>query len=210
MHVHTRVKEKVDAVEGAELFCTICETWKSPQYFIVNKKPKPGQRARYESQCKSCQYLKNSLRVLVGGKLKAPPLSAVREALGNHTFVGALNQARHGGQRAFKPLSTAAREELRERREEAEGRPDMCYLVGMEGDRTAVKIGHSTNVYRRMAHYQAGNPRKLVVLALLDGGQARERELHQKFMHLHDERFVGEWFRLDPAILNEFRVRRMP
>jgi hypothetical protein len=221
MHVHTRVKDKVDAVEGAELQCNICTIWKpaTAQNFYVEM---PSDKAHtsnpgYHRWCNLCSRVRASLAVWYVGDdnnkhRKYPTVQEVREAVapGNHTFIGALNQARHGGETTVKPLSTAAREELRERREELAGKPDMCYLVGMEGDRTAVKIGHSTNVYRRIAQYQAGNPRKLVVMGLIEGGQQRERELHQKYMHLHSDAFVGEWFSLDPAILSEFGARRMP
>lgn len=210
-HVYTRVKNHVNEIDDAELQCTICEKWELVSAFGSKKDRRPNRSDRYYPACRSCVYVRNHLRSYQGGE-KCATASEVREAVGKeNTFAVALNQARHGGNDApSKPLSTATREELRERREETEGKPDMCYLVGMQGDRSAVKIGHSTNVYRRMNQYQAGNPRKLVVLGLLDGGRAKEQELHSRFMHYHSDEFVGEWFVLNPEILNFFGVRKLP
>lgn len=204
-HVHTRGAAKVAAVDGAELHCSICDTWKPARFF--GTKEHNSAKPRYHNFCLTCNTLRNSLREKVGGKQIFPSYQQVREALGKGlTFAGVLNQARHGHTQPVKPLSTAAREELRERREESEGRPSMCYLVGMEGDNSAVKIGHSTNVYRRMAQYQSGNPRKLMVLGLLPGGEQKERELHRKFMSYHSDEYVGEWFARVPEIEQEFGI----
>jgi hypothetical protein len=93
---------------------------------------------------------------------------------------------------------------LRKRREAKEGKPDMVYLVGMEGDDKAVKIGHSTEAYARLGEYQAGNPRKLKVLALIPGGQAKEEELHAKHIKEHLGWMVGEWFCRTADIEKEF------
>lgn len=210
MRVYTRVKPMVDAVPDAELLCTVCEKWKPKVDFYSNKGGGKTKNAsdKYEKRCIKCCSLYGTLSHILG---KSPTVSQLREHLGHYPmdgFAGALNKARHP-QRNVIPLSP---EELRLHREKQEakeredGKPDLCYLVGMEGDDTAVKIGHSTNPPARLGEYQAGNPRKLMVLATMDGGKQRERELHQRFIRNHQDWMIGEWFSKDPAILNEFKV----
>jgi hypothetical protein len=196
----TRIVSKVAA--GDMLRCTCCELWKGAAANFNTRSSTSGHGGEpvpsYETRCRPC----DSLSTRLGS------IAAARKAL-NLGLAGVLRQARHGGRTDAKPLSTKAKEELRERREEAAGTPSMCYLLGMEGDRTAVKIGSSTNVYRRMAQIQAGNPRKLKVLGLLPGGEAKERELHKKFMRYHRPEFIGEWFAVAPEIFNHFARGRI-
>lgn len=210
MRLDTRVKEKVDAVDGAELRCTGCDTWKSPDSFHI-KRAQPGPHSSnegYQARCASCTNAERNF-VRREGVSSSEARVKLREALGtpNTNFAGALNQARHP-QRSSTPLPEAEKRTIRERREADAGRPDLCYLVGMQGDDSAVKIGHSTNPWARLGEYQAGNPRKLEVIAVLDGGQAKEREFHHKF-HIYHGDNIGEWFNKSPEIMNHFAAGRV-
>jgi len=209
MRVYTRVKPDVDRVLDAELLCTVCDEWQPKDEFYTRKGGGRTKNAseKYSHRCKDCQKLYHGLSAINGA---CPTVTQMRESLnrGAYSIVASLNQARHP-QREITPLSPEElklRRERQEAKELAAGKPDLCYLVGMEGDDTAVKIGHSTNPPARLGEYQAGNPRKLTVLATIDGGQQRERELHQRFIRNHQDWMVGEWFAKDPAILNEFKV----
>lgn len=64
------------------------------------------------------------------------------------------------------------------------------YFVQAE-DSGMVKVGWSTNVYRRMHALQTGSPSRLRLLGVLDVDQAVERIIHVQYGHL---RAHGEWF----------------
>lgn len=206
MHVNTRVKSEVDKVQNAELQCVTCETWKpSAEYKISSYS---GEAERYQSWCNSCKRLDDSMRK--GNKGRHPTKQQVREALSSGGFSllasPALKQAKHK-QRDTQPLSDVELALLRERRairEKESAKPDLCYLVGVKGENKFVKIGHSHDPAARLADYQSGNPRELVLLATLPGGEGTERELHRKFMVYHTDECIGEWFRKSPEIMNHF------
>lgn len=67
----------------------------------------------------------------------------------------------------------------------------MIYFIQSGG---FVKIGYcDRDPIRRLEKLQIGNPIKLRLIALMTGGPAEERELHDKYRH----NFVrGEWFKL--------------
>ncbi len=66
----------------------------------------------------------------------------------------------------------------------------------------AVKVGYSFESPQfRVRQLQTGNPRVLVLLGYVRGTQAREREIHDKFL-AHN--IVGEWFLPTIALLSEF------
>lgn len=54
-----------------------------------------------------------------------------------------------------------------------------------------IKIGHSTDVLRRISQLQTGNSRRLRLVTIIAGQQSHERALHRVFS---DRRIVGEWF----------------
>lgn len=206
MRLTTRVKSKVDAEEAAELRCTVCDVWKSPTEFGIEHKINKGRAARYGRRCKECDKRRWSMSKVLG---RIPSHIEVREALGKpigESVGAALNQARHSKRKStpLTPEELAALHKRREAKERREGKPDMVYLVGMEGDDKAVKIGHSTDAYARLGEYQAGNCLKLKVLALIPGGQQKEQQLHQKHIKEHPTHYVGEWFQKSPGIMNEF------
>lgn len=64
-----------------------------------------------------------------------------------------------------------------------------CYFIG--GDSGPVKIGYSVDVKGRLAALQLASPVRLQVLALANGGAAREAAYHAQFAHV---RLHGEWF----------------
>lgn len=75
-------------------------------------------------------------------------------------------------------------------RKAAPGR-DLVYFVS---DGTAVKIGRSLDVKRRVAQLQKANPRPVVLLGVFAGGAAAEAYFHGAFRL---SRIHGEWFRLE-------------
>ena len=71
------------------------------------------------------------------------------------------------------------------------------YFIRCGQRRGAIKIGHASNVERRLLELQVGNPEKLHVLATIpieSKKQAHniERWMHYRFKRLH---IRGEWFR---------------
>lgn len=66
----------------------------------------------------------------------------------------------------------------------------MVYCIGSP-ERGIVKIGHSINPQKRLMELKTGNPFQLEVLAVIEGDDKKERELHEKFKDL---RLAGEWF----------------
>jgi hypothetical protein len=219
----TRVKSKADLVADAELKCSGCQEWKPVADFPTTDDRRPGRSLRYVSKCFECFRISCTLYKEQGGSPKLANTQEVREFLAEGktiTPVAVLKQANHPKPKrkrrelTLKEKRLAA--ELRAAKAEADAADpqpepeDLCYLVGIEGDDTYVKIGHTINEDARLSDYQAGNPRKLKLLALLPGGEAKEKELHTKFMAYHTpEIVVGEWFRKSPAIMNEFAAGKV-
>lgn len=210
MHVTTRVKAEVDKTPNAELLCNICLIWKPAIGFLTYTR---REKQEYQTHCLICNTLGKSMRK--GRKGKFPSKQEIQEALrsGGLSLVATpmLKQAKHK-QRYSQPLDATELELVRKRRlqrEKENTNPDMCYLVGIKGDDKFVKIGHSRDPEARLADYQSGNPRELYLIATLDGGEVKERELHQKFMMYHTDECVGEWFVKSPAIMNEFSSGRI-
>lgn len=70
----------------------------------------------------------------------------------------------------------------------------------------AVKIGWTSKTppAARLGDYQAGNPRKLHMLATRPGTKTDEAALHAKYI---DDNVLGEWFRPTSALLSEFGIK---
>ena len=66
----------------------------------------------------------------------------------------------------------------------------MIYLI-KSGRYT--KIGTTKKLGKRLGTLQTGNPKRLLVLAVGNGGEVEERLLHTRFERL---RIGGEWFNL--------------
>lgn len=62
-----------------------------------------------------------------------------------------------------------------------------------------IKIGCTANVDGRIAALQIGNPSKLVVHLVMEGGRETEAELHRDFAA---SRTTGEWFRPTPDLIS--------
>jgi hypothetical protein len=62
-----------------------------------------------------------------------------------------------------------------------------------------IKIGHGANPRRRLQMLQTGCPTRLELMAVIEGGEADERSLHQRFHHLREQ---GEWFRQGGDLLD--------
>lgn len=65
------------------------------------------------------------------------------------------------------------------------------------GSQPFVKIGHATDVARRLDTLQTAHYEPLRVLRVVDGDRQRERWLHARFAAQHVR---GEWFRIDGAL----------
>lgn len=120
----------------------------------------------------------------------------------------ALKSARHP--RAEKRPLTAAQQVALDILRDARAKPDamgVVYLVSEVGNgfMEAVKVGWTSKTppESRMGDYQAGNPRKLVMLGTLPGTKADEAALHQRFI---EHNILGEWFRPAPELLSEFGI----
>ena len=88
--------------------------------------------------------------------------------------------------------------------------PGYVYLIIEEDDEGWAygKVGESrTEPKYRLAGLQTGNRRKLKVIGQIktDARLALEARLHRKYLR-HNE--LGEWFKLTPAILTEFGLKR--
>lgn len=66
------------------------------------------------------------------------------------------------------------------------------------GDGTAIKIGFSENVARRLRSIQTGHHLPLKILGTIPASAIDELTVHARFAHL---RLRGEWFRIDPELL---------
>lgn len=74
----------------------------------------------------------------------------------------------------------------------------MVYFIQV-GESGPIKIGYTrTDPTKRLSELQTGNPYKLRLLLVLEGGFDLEHALHEKFADL---RLEGEWFRNDPILL---------
>jgi hypothetical protein len=54
-----------------------------------------------------------------------------------------------------------------------------------------IKIGKSWDPYGRLRELQTGNPHRLKIIAIINGGYIYERYCHKLLAHLHVR---GEWF----------------
>jgi hypothetical protein len=82
------------------------------------------------------------------------------------------------------------------------GKAEFIYFV-LNRDSDAIKIGRAKDIDRRLKSLQTASPAQLELIKTIQvhGSkevQAKERELHQKFEHLH---INGEWFRASAELL---------
>jgi hypothetical protein len=74
--------------------------------------------------------------------------------------------------------------------------PSYIYFIA-DTKTNMVKIGVSTTPEKRLAGLQTSSPNKLVFLAVAEGDEKKEKELHQQFKKY---RKSGEWFELSTEI----------
>ena len=72
------------------------------------------------------------------------------------------------------------------------------YFVLHEGT-GHVKIGYSDSVKKRISQLQTGNPEKLRLLRVIDGGPKTEQWLHKRFSGFNVR---GEWFAFHDEMLS--------
>lgn len=212
---HTRI---VESIEPDDLIqCTICDLWlPAEENFAKFGSRKRSDRvhpvsAAYAHRCTSCNTLRNSMRVMVDGRLRAPKLADVRAAAqgGAAADQATLNYVGHVTRSNPRDLSDAeivARKILREARAEREGQEGFVYMIGEAGAGWSefpryVKIGHSVDPEARVGELQTGNPRKLKLLAKVPGDRGLERQLHNKYIA---NNVIGEWFFNSFQLLSEF------
>jgi hypothetical protein len=73
----------------------------------------------------------------------------------------------------------------------------VVYFIATQTDRL-VKIGYSRNPKTRIKTLQTSNPKKLLLIGVLEGCKKVEKFLHIKF---YKYRIDGEWFKLTDEIL---------
>jgi hypothetical protein len=61
-----------------------------------------------------------------------------------------------------------------------------------------IKIGCSKNPHKRMKQLQTSSPQRLILLGYVHGDKKLERELHDKFSHLHVNL---EWFNVNSELV---------
>lgn len=74
--------------------------------------------------------------------------------------------------------------------------PNYIYFIG-DTKANMVKIGISTTPEKRLSSLQTSTPNRLVFLAITEGNEKKEKELHQRFKRY---RKSGEWFELSDEI----------
>ena len=73
-------------------------------------------------------------------------------------------------------------------------REQFVYFIHEEGDLTQFKIGFSTDLEKRLATLQIGNPRNLVVYKTITNcSKKNEKEIQDFFDAYH---IIGEWYKI--------------
>jgi hypothetical protein len=119
----------------------------------------------------------------------------------------ALKRANHPKAKRTKPMTAAEKvawDIINDARAKATEK-GFVYLVIEEGNPSVAKIGWTSKTppEARLNDYQAGNPRKLVMLGTLPGTKRRERALHRKYV---SGNILGEWFAVTAELLHEFNL----
>lgn len=83
----------------------------------------------------------------------------------------------------------------------------VSYVYFLGGAGGAVKIGYSRDVPSRLSRLRSGNPTRLRLLAIVEGGEPLERSYHDRFEAARIDR---EWFKRTPEMSEEIaRLRRV-
>ena len=85
-----------------------------------------------------------------------------------------------------------SRVQLQIKRKPAEN--NFVYFIHEEGDLTQFKIGFSTDLEKRLATLQIGNPRNLIVYkTIANASKKKEKEMQDFFNAYH---IRGEWYKI--------------
>lgn len=158
----------------------------------VGAKKSPGdtwygpRRATAEEAAQDyCDYINSNMVVVAAPKLKQAnhPAPAKRKMDDEEREARAIIRAKQKARR--------------------EGRVGNIYLVVETGDTSAVKVGHTYGdpPESRLNGGQTFNKRILVMVTYMEGSEAEERALHQKYVK---DNILGEWFKATPEIVAEF------
>lgn len=79
----------------------------------------------------------------------------------------------------------------------------MIYFLKERCSDYQIKIGYTNNIRKRLQDLQSGNPRKLEVMAIIEGDCDFERVLHN---HFREYKTTGEWFKPSKSILKYIRA----
>lgn len=93
---------------------------------------------------------------------------------------------------------------LRDAEGQREGKQGYVYCIREAipgGGFSHVKIGYSTNPWKRVAELQTGNPRPLALVSMKEGTLEDERAIHAKYIRLN---ILQEWFTTTKEMLLEF------
>jgi hypothetical protein len=117
----------------------------------------------------------------------------------------AIRRAGHSRRRTLSPAERVAAD-IRRDAVAGPDHPGWVYLVAERGHTALddfVKVGWTGHerAEARLADFQVGNPRPLVMVAKFVGTKDDEANLHDEF---HHTRVIGEWFRCTPALLRHF------
>jgi hypothetical protein len=124
----------------------------------------------------------------------------------------ALKRAAHpkAKRKKITPAQQVALDILRDARAKPKAM-GWVYLVvetrpwGLDFERGKVGWTSKNPPEARLNDYQAGNPRKLVMIGKIKGTKRKESNIHKRHIA---KNVLGEWFRLDDALLSEFGLKK--
>ena len=82
---------------------------------------------------------------------------------------------------------------------------EIVYFLQQDVD-GLIKIGYTSGPLRdRLKQFETGNPNRLDLLLILDGGYELEKKLHDRFHEFHER---GEWFRPEKELVDFIESER--
>jgi hypothetical protein len=81
----------------------------------------------------------------------------------------------------------------------------MVYVLRQShGRKSYLKIGHSTNIAKRIKSHQSSSPVPLEIITIKEGMKKEETDIHRD---LHGFRLEGEWFEDSPEVFKYLGIR---
>jgi hypothetical protein len=108
-----------------------------------------------------------------------------------------IEKCRHSLQGGYDDLENWLAETAPPKPKRSTNKSGFVYVIGIEGDNSAVKIGFASKIEDRLSTLQTASHHELKVLAVIEGSPKEEKDLHRKFASDH---IRGEWFRRTEAI----------